>query len=794
MSVRIYQLSKQLKMENKRVIALLQERGLQVDNPSNTIPNIYAESLVEELQKVGTSSKPPPVQVEEKEPEPVIEQKQPKRSEEKNKKNKKINRLPPGRFVKTAQEVEQERSSGPIIVKKAGLPIPPKSVVRLPTNIPPPVKKREPISPQVPLKPKSVSSQATVGEISAPRSLHAPLPAPLISGKPAGAPLPPNIKSQKKQEKKGLRRLQVKPPIVVRDFARFLNVKPFRLISELMEMGVFASMNQTIGEDEAFRVAEKHGVLLEVRHRGEQVETPSEKQEKPKVDEMALLEPRPPVVCVLGHVDHGKTTLLDVIRNTNVVAGEAGGITQHVGAYQIVHKEQKITFIDTPGHAAFSKMRERGANVTDIVVLVVAADDGFMPQTDEALRFAKRANVSVIVAINKMDVQGADIDRVKKMMAERGIMSEDWGGDTLCVAVSAKKGENIENLLELILLQSEINEYKANPKCPAEGVVIESQMEVGRGSTATLIVQNGTLKSGNVLICGKHYCKVRAMLSDAGKVLKSAPPSCPVLILGWSGVPEAGASFKVVKNEREARQLAEETIQIEKLQEHAESVNKSRGGELDHLFAAIETSKEKVFCAVLKADVHGAVEALAQCLLDIKSDKVKMEVVAAEVGPISKNDVTMASATKATIVGFNVKIENGVRAVAKQQGVQIIQHNIIYELIDQVKEAMAEMLDPILQEKKLGVATIRQIFPVSKGVVAGCMVTDGRMVRERFARIIRKGKEICHGKISTLKRFKDDVVEVRSGYECGLCVDNFEEYQEGDSIECFEIEKIQPSL
>ena len=589
----------------------------------------------------------------------------------------------------------------------------------------------------------------------------------------------------------------VKPPIVVRDFAGFIGLKPFQLISELMEMGIFASMNQSIDEEVARSIASVKGFELEIKHRGEKTEA-VEKKAKVEIDENdeKFLKPRPPVVCILGHVDHGKTTLLDTIRKANVVAGEAGGITQHVGAYQIDHGDQKITFIDTPGHAAFSKIRERGANLTDVSVLVVAADDGFMPQTDEALKFAQRSQGSLLVAINKMDVKGADADKVKTQMQERSIASEDWGGEIVTVPISALKGDNVDDLLDMILLQAELMELKANPDAVTEGVVVEARQEIGRGATAVVIVQKGTLKVGDAIHCGSVYCKVKAMIDDQGNQVKSAPPSTPVNILGWSEVPEAGAIFKGAKNERTARKASEEFQLTEKGVDAL--VSEDQEGEVsgvDALFAAISKSKKTSYRAILKADVRGSLEALEESLGMIESEKVLLEILQGDIGQITKNDVKMANTSDADVIGFNVKLENGVMGEAKHLGVRVFQNNIIYEIIDLVRDNMADMLEPELVEKKTGRAEIRQVFKVSKGrTVAGSMVMEGAIVRNKGARLIRNGEVLAEGKIDTLKRFKDDVTEVKAGFECGIRLDSFDRYEEGDVLETFEVEKIRPSL
>lgn len=559
-------------------------------------------------------------------------------------------------------------------------------------------------------------------------------------------------------------------------------------------MGIFASMNQTIEVETAQKIASKHGFTLEVQHRGETQAPLKEKKPQPAIEETKIFPPRPPIVCVLGHVDHGKTSLLDTIRKTNVAAGEAGGITQHTGAYQVEHNGHKITFIDTPGHAAFSKMRERGANITDIAILVVAADDTFMPQTDEALKFVKKANVPTVIAINKMDVKGANPEKIKQQMQERGIAPEEWGGETLTAQISATKGTNIDQLLDLILLQAEMQELKANPNCPPEGVILESQVETGLGSTANIIVQKGTLKLGDILVAGSEFCKVRAMIDDKGQRVQTAEPSKPVKIVGWSSTPDSGTLFKTVKNEKEAKQLTESFV-IEQKQRELQATS-AQTANLDNLMNAIAESKQKTLKVIIKGDVHGSVEALKACLEDIKSNKVRLDIIGAEIGSINKNDIIQAHTGDASIIGFNTKFDGGAQALAKQYNIPVIQHNIIYALITQVKEAMAELLEPELQEVKIGAAQVRNIFELSKAMIAGCMVTEGRVLRDAYAKLLRpkQPNPVHRGKIVSLKRFKEDASEVRAGYECGIQIENFDAYQVGDTIECFEIKKIQPSL
>jgi len=631
--------------------------------------------------------------------------------------------------------------------------------------------------------------------VSAPAPVMAPKP-PALPGSspaptPASAPVAPVITMQG-----DIKVLHLKPPVIVRDFAIALGLKPFKLISELNQLVGFAAMNSTIDEAIAQKVAEKYGFLLEIKHRGDpavQQAAKDKKEKKPDEDESKFLVPRPPVVCILGHVDHGKTSLLDAIRKANVAAGEAGGITQHIGAYQVEFNGRKITFLDTPGHAAFSKMRARGANVTDIAVLVVAADDGFMPQTDEALKHAQNAKVTLLVAVNKMDVKGANIEQVKTQMQQRNIAPEDWGGETVTVPVSAIKGTGINDLLEMILLQADVLELKANPKAEASGLVVESEIDFGRGPLATVIVQRGTLRVGDAIVCGQHYAKVRAMFDDKGANLKEASPGTPVRVIGWNGAPDSGVAFRAVKNSREAEKIAEEEqMRLKKVVTTADAAPKELS--VEDLFKNIAATQAKVLKVIVKTDVFGSGEAVRSVLEGIKSAKVSLEIVGIEVGLVTKNDVLMAGAAGSVIVGFHTKLENGVTPLAKHHGVRVETYEIIYEMGDKVRDMMADLLDPDLKETKTGAAEVRQVFPLAKGFVAGCLVTEGKINRNAMARL-RRGREIIHeGKIGTLKRFKDDANEVRAGLECGIKLDDFNGYQAGDVVECYEVQKVRASL
>jgi len=776
MSVRVHAIAKEINKSSKELIEILTGRGYDIKSASASIDNITAQSLIDEF-----SSEQEKATVEEK-VEDAKESTQGKVLTPESSKSAPI--------VKSKADLEQEKKEKEEAEQKLKAEAAPAPVV---VPAPSPTK-----APSMPPPPTSRAS--------------AP-PPPSTAGKSAVPPPPatdsatPSISQESNSSDDDVvvegNLILIKPPIVVRDFAVFIGLKPFQLISELMEMGIFASMNQTIDEEVARKIAKVKGFELEIRHRGEKAEA-AEPKKKVVIDENdeKFLKPRPAVVCILGHVDHGKTTLLDTIRKENVVAGEAGGITQHVAAYQIEHNDQKITFLDTPGHAAFSKIRERGANLTDVSVLVVAADDGFMPQTDEALKFAQRAQGSLLVAINKIDTKGADQDKVKTQMQERSIPSEDWGGDVVTVPISALKGDGVNELLDMILLQAELMELKANPDAVSEGVIVEARQEVGRGPTATVIVQKGTLKVGDSIYCGSVYCKIKAMIGDQGQQLKQAPPSTPVNLLGWSGVPESGGIFVQSKNERQARREAEDQEQLSKqvpvVTSEVEGEGEDAGAEasgVEALFAAISRSKTTAYRIILRADVGGSAEALRESLESITSDKVLLEILQSDVGQITKNDVKMAKTSGADVIGFNVKMENGVMGEAKHQDVKVFQNSIIYEIIDLVKDNMAELLEPELVEKKTGRAEIRQVFNVSKGrTVAGSMVMEGSIGRNKGARLVRKGKVVAEGKIDTLKRFKDDTMEVKAGFECGIRLDSTDEYEEGDVIETFEVEKIRPSL
>ncbi|MEI8043182.1 MAG: translation initiation factor IF-2, partial [Verrucomicrobiota bacterium] len=594
--------------------------------------------------------------------------------------------------------------------------------------------------------------------------------------------------------------ITIKPPIVVRELAEQLKQKPFKIIADLMESGVFASVNQSIDETVAQKICAKYGFRFEVEKRergGGIVHPPSRKVDLDQFDKPEDLVARAPVVTIMGHVDHGKTSLLDVIRKSNVVAGEAGGITQHIGAYTISfpHPERKkelaqITFLDTPGHAAFSSMRARGANVTDLVVLVVAANDGVMPQTLEALSHAREARVPLLVAVNKVDHPNANPLKVRQQLQDKGLVPDDWGGDTIFVDVSALTKQGVDKLIEMILLQTDMQELKANPNRRAKGNVIESGLEPG-GPTATVLVRKGTLRVGDVIICSQYYGRVRALINEEGKRQKEAGPSVAVKVLGLNGVPEAGLEFSVVEDEKSARDLAGQRAQAARTLGQETTRAKVT---LENLFDRLASTTSKVLKVVVKADTQGSVEAIVDALKKIESEKVSLDVIHSAVGTITESDVALASASDAVILGFHTRIDSGVADKAKHEGVQIKLYAIIYELIDQVKEAMAGLLEPLLKDITVGSAEVRKVFQLSKGApVAGCMVASGRIVKGKVR--VRRRKEIIYeGIAQSLRRFQDEVNEVRAGMECGIRVDGFSEFQVGDFIECYMMEKIAQKL
>jgi translation initiation factor IF-2 len=826
MPVRIYDIAKRLGIANKEVLDKAKELGIATAKvPSSSLDKITAEFLEQQLagskrvEPVPAPEPPPPS------PPMVV-----------------ISELPP---PSVAPAPEPPAVSAPA---SAPTPAPPVEAVTAaaapvaPPISPPEPKMPEPVAPPPPpppAPPPGPKMGDKVGFIQlppkpAPRAPDRPgtrftprAPQPgrtdfnqrgdirRIRGGPAAPGSPPlpgqkAVGSAKAEPAKpaepkfvapaGGELITIKPPIVVRDLAEQLKVKPFKLIADLMELGVFASVNQSIDENIAQQICAKYGFRFEVekRERGAGiVHAPVKKVEIDIEDRPEELTPRAPVVTIMGHVDHGKTTLLDVIRKANVAAGEAGGITQHIGAYTISfpHPERKndlqqITFLDTPGHAAFSAMRARGANVTDLVVLVVAANDGVMPQTLEALSHAQAAKVPILVAVNKIDHPNSNPLKVRQQLQDKGLVPDDWGGDTIFVDVSALTKTGVDKLLEMILLQADLLELKANPNRHAKGNVIESGLEPG-GPTATVLVRKGTLHVGDVVICGQYWGKVRALINEEGERLKEAGPSVAVKVLGVNGVPEAGLEFSVVEDEKTARELGEQRAEEMRKTQAAEARPKIT---LENLFATLDANTTKVLKVVVKADTQGSVEAIVDALKKIEAEKVSLEIVHSAVGTITESDVTLASASKAIVLGFHTRIDSGVSDLAKREGVQIKLYSIIYELIDEVKDGLAGLLEPALKETVIGSAEVRKIFALSKGGnVAGCVVSQGRLVRGKV-RVMRRKGLIYEGAILSLRRFQDEVNEVRAGMECGIRIDGFNEFQTGDSIECYTVEKVPQKL
>lgn len=583
--------------------------------------------------------------------------------------------------------------------------------------------------------------------------------------------------------KKGLK---IHEGITVKEFAELISVKSSEVIKKFMGLGYMPTINQPVDIDAALLVADSFGLKLEV---GAIEEEPLFEE---KTADLIAPTPRPPVITIMGHVDHGKTSLLDAIRETKVTESEAGGITQHIGAYKVTLKDKEIVFLDTPGHEAFTSLRARGAKVTDIVVLVVAADDGVMPQTIEAIDHAKAANVPIVVAVNKIDKPEANLQKVQSELSERGIISEEWGGQSIFVEVSAKKRIGIEHLLEMILLQADMMELKATPSKNAVGTIIEARLDKGRGPVATVLVQNGTLRVGDVFLSGANVGKVRALINDTGKRIPEAGPSTPVEVIGFSDVPTAGDAFIIVDDEKKARQIAMSRMQKQRSAEMAKSSKLT----LDDLYAKIKEGEIKELNIIIKGDVQGSVEALKEAFERIVHPLVKVRVIHASVGGINESDVMLASASTAIIIGFNVRAELKAYHLSEKEGVDIRHYNVIYVAIEDVRKALEGMLEPTLREKILGRAEVRTTFLVSRlGTIAGCYVLDGVILRASDGlRVIRDNIVVYDGKISSLKRFKDDVREAQTGYECGLMIENYNDLKVGDILENYIIEKIATKL
>ncbi|MBS7298582.1 MAG: translation initiation factor IF-2 [Eubacteriales bacterium] len=591
-------------------------------------------------------------------------------------------------------------------------------------------------------------------------------------------------KPEPKPKKEEPKSIEISETITVGEFAQKIQKSAAEIIKKLMMLGVMATVNQSID----FETAQLIAADFDIEVTQEVVLTKEDILFQEEEDKPEDLVPRPPVVVVMGHVDHGKTSLLDAIRDTSVASGEAGGITQHIGAYSVRLNDRDITFLDTPGHEAFTTMRARGAQVTDVAILVVAADDGIMPQTIEAINHAKAAGVTIVVAINKIDKEGANAERVKQMLVEHELVPEEWGGDTVCVEVSAKQRINIDGLLEMVLLIADMKELKANPNKPAKGAVIEAQLDKGRGPVATVLVQDGTLNVGDIVIAGTAVGHVRAMVNDKGRRVKTAGPATPVEILGLSEVPSGGDKFSVVKDEKLARDVAE----ARKHEQKETLFNQTVKVSLDNLFSQIDEGNMKELNVIVKADVQGSVEAVKQSLEKLSNDEVRVRAIHGGVGAVNESDVMLANASNAIIVGFNVRPDAGASAAAERQDVDIRLYRVIYQAIEEIEAAMKGMLDPEFKEVLLGHAEIRQTFKVSGiGTIAGSYVTDGKITRNAEVRVVRNGIVVFEGKLASLKRFKDDAKEVLENFECGISIENFNDIKEGDVIECYEMQETE---
>ncbi|NVK43664.1 MAG: translation initiation factor IF-2 [Oceanospirillaceae bacterium] len=607
------------------------------------------------------------------------------------------------------------------------------------------------------------------------------------AGKGRGRAGKPNVHGFKEPTAPVVHEVQIPESITVADLAKKMSIKAAEVIKVMFKMGAMATINQVIDQDTAILVVEEMGHVAKPMQENAVEEALIESLQQSQGEASG----RAPVVTVMGHVDHGKTSLLDYIRTTRVAAGESGGITQHIGAYHVETDNGMITFLDTPGHAAFTAMRARGAKLTDIVILVVAADDGVMPQTEEAVQHAKAAGVPLVVAVNKIDKEDADPDRVKNELAQRDVIPEDWGGEVQFVNVSAKTGQGIDELLESVLLQAEVLELTAVADAPAQGVVVESRLDKGRGSVSTVLVQNGTLRRGDIVLAGLHYGRVRAMTDENGNAIEEAGPSIPVEILGLDGTPDAGDDFTVVSNEKKAREVA--LFRQGKFREI--KLARQQASKLENLFANMQAGDVQSLNIVLKADVRGSLEALTQTLEDLSTDEVKVNIVSGGVGGISETEANLALASNAIVIGFNVRADNQAKAIVEREGIELRYYSVIYDIIDDVKQAMSGLLSPEYREQIVGVAEVRDVFRSPKiGAVAGCMVIEGTVYRNKRIRVLRDNVVIYEGELESLRRFKDAVAEVRQGMECGIGVKNYNDVKVGDQIEVFDTIEVQRTI
>lgn len=804
-TLKLGEISKSLKITNKDIIARLSEYGVELKSASSVINDetaglildIYTQAnsvTKEEILELRAEAEAKAKKAEEKaKAEAETEDKKDEKKSEPKKAKKAVKAEVKPEEKKTEEKPKHEKHKK-VAKKQSGQKIDLSNVDHSDTDEEYIVKTEE--------RHRHVDTRQTVVELDAIETrerIEDMVPEHIKMDKKGGKVKnkkgAPNMKNRREKEKpqpkkeikaKVITEIEVPETITVGEFASRMGKTSAEVVKKLMMLGVMATQNQAIDFETAQLIGDDFGITVKqeiVLTKEDMLMIETEHEDKAED-----LVPRPPVVVVMGHVDHGKTSLLDAIRHTSVTDTEAGGITQHIGAYSVKLNDRIITFLDTPGHEAFTTMRARGAQVTDVAILVVAADDGIMPQTIEAINHAKAAGVSIVVAINKIDKEGANPDRVKQMLVEHELVPEEWGGDTVCVEISAKQKQNIDGLLEMVLLVADMQELKANPNRDAQGTVIEAEIDKGRGPVATILVQNGTLKVGDFVIAGTAVGRVRAMINDKGRRVKTAGPSTPVEILGLSEAPSGGDTFIVVENEKLARDVAEQRKQ----QMQETKFNQVVKVSLDNLFSQIDEGNMKELNVIIKADVQGSVEAVKQSLEKLSNDEVRVKAIHGGVGAINESDVMLANASNAIIVGFNVRPDAGAVASAEQQEVDIRLYRVIYQAIEEIEAAMKGMLDPEYKEVVIGYAEVRQTFKVSNvGTIAGCYVTQGKIQRNAQIRIVRNGIIVHEGQIDSLKRFKDDAKEVAENFECGLGVENFNDIKEGDTIECFTMEEIE---
>lgn len=748
--MRIYELAKELDMNSKDLATLAEkELGVSIKNHMSSLSDLEVLRLKKAISIINNNKKSKPVKNLVIDDEPLVDEKIDLNQAKIKKVDKNLIITPVKKPIPQKQPVQNEVIVDESVVGAELLDDNIKSKERIITN-------KKPQNKQKPFQQQTQKKHTEQPEQKKPQ---------------------PKIKT-----------ITIEEPIVVRKLADKLSVPVNAIISKLILLGIMANMNQEIDFDTASLIGEEFGVKINQVEMVDELQNLEDTLNKEAEEDPKDLVSRAPIVTVMGHVDHGKTSLLDAIRDTSVTQVEAGGITQHIGASQVEINGKKITFLDTPGHEAFTSMRARGAKVTDIAVLVVAADDGVMPQTIEAINHAKAAKVPIIVAVNKIDKPTANIDRVKQELSEHGVVSEEWGGDTIFVPVSAKKHLGIEDLLEMILLVAEVLELKANPNRSAKGTIIEAKLDKGRGPVATVLIEKGTLSKGDVVLVGSSYGKIRAMFNSKGKKINQAGPSAPAEILGLSETPQAGDTLVVMSNEKDAKNIAEKR----KDKKHTENINSSSKVSLDDLFDKIKKGEVKDLNLIIKADVSGSIEAVKQSLLKLSMDEVKVNPIHGGVGGINENDVMLASASNAIVIGFNVRPSIAAMDLAKKENVDIRTYNIIYNAIEDIEQAVKGMLAPIYKEVVLGRAVVRQTFKVPNiGTVAGVYVTSGKVTRKSKIRVLRNDIIIHDGQISSLKRFKDDASELNSGYEGGIGIEKFNEIKEGDAMEAYILEEIK---